>query len=231
MSVALCPEFYDGYSYRMCNGDRFGDVVLDNCVKFAPTNMAFSQPRYTLYVNAEARDIVPEVYGIVDDYAILPRLPDGLYLDEKTGEVKGTPTNVTTTIETYTVTGYNEMGSDSASFELLITIGWCDPDELFPRTPLGETAVYDCAEQGTSGTLRRTCRMGRYGPEWGMTIGVCMSGNTFTALIIVVVVVIIIIVVVVIKVRKDKKKVMARSAVRGGKKNINIMKSVPYSKI
>ena len=64
-----------------------------------------------------------------------------------------------------------------------------------------------------------------------MTIGVCMSGNTFTALIIVVVVVIIIIVVVVIKVRKDKKKVMARSAVRGGKKNINIMKSVPYSKI
>ena len=231
MSVALCPEFYDGYSYRMCNGDRFGDVVLDNCVKFAPTNMAFSQPRYTLYVNAEARDIVPEVYGIVDDYAILPRLPDGLYLDEKTGEVKGTPTNVTTTIETYTVTGYNEMGSDSASFELLITIGWCDPDELFPRTPLGETAVYDCAEQGTSGTLRRTCRMGRYGPEWGMTIGVCMSGNTFAALIIVVVVVIIIIVVVVIKVRKDKKKVMARSAVRGGKKNINIMKSVPYSKI
>ena len=73
--------------------------------------------------------------------------------------------------------------------------------------------------------------MGKNEPEWGMTIGVCMNENTFLTLIIVAVVVLIIVVVIVIKFRSDKKKVRARSAVRGGKKNINIMKSVPYSKI
>ena len=174
--------------------------------------------------------MTPSVYGLVDGFDIQPHLPEGLSIDQKTGEIVGTPTEEKPS-ETYTVTAYNDMGSATASFKLRIVIGWCEPDEKFDRTPIGETATYDCAVEGSSGTLRRTCRMGKNEPEWGMTIGVCMNQNTYITLIIVAVAVVIIVVIIVVKFRSDKKKVRARSAVRGGKKNINIMKSVPYTKI
>lgn len=229
-SVSLCPEYYDGYSYRICEGDRLGDVHDENCKKFAPTNLAFSEPQYTIYVGAEASGVTPSVYGLVDGFEVQPQLPEGLSIDQKSGSVVGTPRN-STSARTYTLTAFNDMGSATATFSLRIIVGWCEPDEKFDRTPIGETATYDCAEEGSSGTLRRTCRLGKNEPEWGMTIGVCMNENTYLTLIIVALTVLIIVVVIVIKVRTDKKKIRARSAVRGGKKNINIMKSVPYSKI
>ena len=230
ISVSVCPENYDGYSYRVCEGDRLGDVQLDKCKKFAPTNLAYPEPEYRIYVNAQASGVTPSVYGLVDGFDIQPHLPEGLSIDQKTGEIVGTPKEEKPS-ETYTVTAYNDMGSATASFKLRIVIGWCEPDEKFDRTPIGETATYDCAVEGSSGTLRRTCRMGKNEPEWGMTIGVCMNQNTYITLIIVAVAVVIIVVIIVVKFRSDKKKVRARSAVRGGKKNINIMKSVPYTKI
>ena len=156
----------------MCEGDRLGDVQLDKCKKFAPTNLVYAEPEYRIYVNAQASGVKPSVYGLVDGYDIQPHLPEGLSIDQKTGEIVGTPTEEKPS-ETYTVTAYNDMGSATASFKLRIVIGWCEPDEKFDRTPIGETATYDCAVEGSSGTLRRTCRMGKNEPEWGMTIGVC----------------------------------------------------------
>lgn len=231
MSVSVCPENYDGYSYRLCEGNRLGDVKMENCKKFAPTNLAYSEPQYTIYVNAQASGVKPSFYGLVDGFDIQPQLPEGLSIDQTSGELKGTPKEAMTAYQSYTVTAYNDMGAATATFKLRIVIGWCEPDEKFDRTPIGETATYDCAVEGSSGVLRRTCRMGKTEPEWGMTIGVCMNQNTFITLIIIAVAVLLIVIIIVIKVRSDKKKVRARSAVRGGKKNINIMKSVPYTKI
>ena len=43
ISVSVCPENYDGYSYRLCEGDRLGDVQLDKRKKFAPTNLPYPE--------------------------------------------------------------------------------------------------------------------------------------------------------------------------------------------
>ena len=233
ISVSTCPQFYDGYSYRECNGHQLGEVKMDHCTKFAPQSITFDEPIITVYVNAEVKAFKPTVFGLVDDFQILPQLPSGFTFDTKTGTIGGKPTETTTKLNEYTVTGYNENGSASGTFKLSVISGYCDPEEIWPRTNIGETAVYDCKEKGPSyyGTIKRTCKLGKSEPEWGMEVGLCISSTSFIGMTVGIVVVIIIVIIVVIKVVSDKKKEKARTGVRGGKKALNIMKSVPYAKI
>ena len=112
-------------------------------------------------------------------------------------------------------------------------LGQCKADgEMFKPTAVGETFVYDCAQvSGNFGKVTRACKMGKNEPEWGPTIGMCMSKTTFIVLGLLLVVVVLIVIVAVVKVMSDKKKANKRSGVRGGKKPRNVMKSVPYAKI
>ena len=232
ISVSTCPQYYDGYSYRECKNQQLGEVKLEHCSKFAPSKLEFAEPIYTVYVNAEVIGIKPTVFGLIDDYQILPELPEGLSLNTKTGAVEGKPVRITTRLQEYTVTGYNENGSASGTFTLSVITGYCDPEEKWPRTEIGTTAVYDCKEMGNYvGTMRRSCKLGKNEPEWGMEVGFCMAVGSFIAMGVLLLVVILIVIVAVVKVVSDKKKANARSGVRGGKKARNIMKSVPYAKI
>lgn len=232
ISVSTCPQYYDGYSYRECKNQQLGEVKLDRCSKFAPSKLEFAEPIYTVYVNAEVTGITPTVFGLVDDYQILPELPEGLSFNTKTGSVVGKPEKITTKLQEYTVTGYNENGSASGSFKLSVITGYCDPDEFWPRTEIGTTYVYDCKEKGNYvGTMRRSCKLGKTEPEWGLEVGFCMAVSSFIAMGVLLLIVILIVIVAVVKVVSDKKKANARSGVRGGKKARNIMKSVPYAKI
>lgn len=233
ISVSFCPDYYEGYSYRECVNGRLGEVKLDKCTKLAPTKVEFEEPIFTIYAGIEVTTIVPKVYGLVDDFQIMPPLPDGLRLDTKTGAVKGAAKNTTSQIETYTVTAYNEKGSAEGTFQLKIIVGYCDAEDEFPTTLVGKTVEYNCKDKGDDyyGTLKRTCQVGESGPEWGKVSGMCLTKGSFTALGVLLVVVIIVVILAVIKVIRDKKTAKARTGVRGGKKNHNIMKSVPYAKI
>ena len=232
ISVSTCPEFYDGYSYRECDGTQLGEVKLDRCKKYAPKKLTYEESLYTVYVNANIKEIKPTVFGLVDDFQIDPLLPDGLVFNEKTGVVSGKPLKASTRVRSYTVTGYNEKGSVSGNFTLAIITGFCDADELWPRTEIGTTYTYDCKEQGNYfGTMKRTCKLGKNEPEWGTPVGFCMAMVSFVAMGVLLVLVIIVIALVLVKVSADKKKARARSGVKGGKKALNIMKSVPYAKI
>ena len=233
LSVSTCPQFYDGYSYRECNGQMLGEVKLDRCKKYAPQSLTFEEPIITVYVDANVNAFKPTVFGLVDDFQIMPQLPEGFTFDVKTGTIGGKPTKAATKLVEYTVTGYNENGSASGTFKLSIITGYCDPEEIWPRTPIGETAVYDCKEKGTNyyGTIKRTCKLGKSEPEWGLEVGLCIASNSFVGIVVGVVVVIIIVIIAAMKVVSDKKKERARTGVRGGKKALNIMKSVPYAKI
>lgn len=232
VSVGPCPEYYDGYSFRTCSNGKLGDVDMSKCTKYPPTNLAFEKPMYEIYVGATPKDLKPKVYGLVDSYQILPELPDGLALNEKTGAIEGAAKEVTTKIETYTLTAYNDMGQTTCTVQLKVVVGQCKADgQMFKPTVVGETFVYDCAEENNIGKITRVCKMGKNEPEWGPTIGMCINMTTIIVLGGLLVVVIIIVIVAVVKVARDKKKVRARSGVRGGKKALNIMKSVPYNKI
>ena len=232
-SVGPCPDFYDGYSFRECRNGKLGDVDTTMCKKFPPKNLAYEKTMYEIYVGATPKDLKPKIYGLVDGYEIQPLLPEGLTLNKQTGAVEGAARNVSTTITTYTVTAFNEMGSTQGTFQLKIVLGQCKADgEMFKPTAVGETFVYDCAQvSGNFGKVTRACKMGKNEPEWGPTIGMCMSKTTFIVLGLLLVVVVLIVIVAVVKVMSDKKKANKRSGVRGGKKPRNVMKSVPYAKI
>lgn len=233
ISVSICPDFYEGYSYRECHNGRLGEVKLDKCSKLPPTKVEFNEPMFIIYVGIPVTTIVPKVFGLVDDYQIMPPLPEGLTFDRVKGTVGGAALNTTSTVETYTVTAYNEKGSASGTFQLKIIEGYCEAEDEFPRTTVGTTYEYDCKEKGKDyyGTLKRTCKVGAEGPEWSKVSGMCLTKGSFTALSILLVVVVIIVILAIIKVIRDKSKAKARSGVRGGKKSRNIMKSVPYAKI
>ena len=139
---------------------------------------------------------------------------------------------VTTKIETYKLTAYNDMGQATCSLQLKVVVGQCKADgQMFKPTVVGETFVYDCAQENNLGKITRTCKMGKNEPEWGPTIGMCINLTTIIVLGGLLVVVVIIVVIALLKVASDKKKANARRGVKGGKKALNIMKSVPYNKI
>lgn len=232
VSVGPCPEFYDGYTFRTCTNGKLGDVDMSKCIKYPPTNLAFEKPMYEIYVGATPKDLKPKVYGLVDSYQILPELPAGLTLNEKTGAIEGVAKEVTTKIETYQLTAYNDMGQATCSLQLKVVVGQCKADgQMFKPTVVGETFVYDCAQENNLGKITRACKMGKNEPEWGPTIGMCINLTTIIVLGGLLVVVVIIVVIALLKVASDKKKANARRGVKGGKKAMNIMKSVPYNKI
>ena len=84
-------------------------------------------------------------------------LPDGLSLNEKTGEISGIPT-YTTELRSYTVYAENKSGATQANFSIQVQKGQCIAEKVFPVTFVGETAVYECLSQGSYvGTQKRAC--------------------------------------------------------------------------
>ena len=104
----------------------------------------------------------------------------------------------------YTIYGENQSGATFVTINIVVNIGKCPAVDQFPETVVGETAVYECSNDGAYiGSLKKTCVLGEKDGEWAATTGFCMK--TYVLYIIICVVVIIIIVVVAILVSKNKK--------------------------
>ena len=110
------------------------------------------------------------------------------------------------------VRGKNPSGETLAEISIAARLGYCPPEGLFERTPVGEDVAYACSQQGNYvGTQHRLCVLGEKDGVWSKTTGFCMP---IVALIVIIVVVVIIIVVVVLILVKVSKK---KGAVRGVK--------------
>ena len=59
--------------------------------------------------------------GDITNWSILPALPQGLYLDQLDGAIKGTPLNKNENFITYTITGSNTGGQTTANIIIQIT--------------------------------------------------------------------------------------------------------------
>ena len=98
----------------------------------------------------------------------------------------------------------------------MVRKGFCQPEGVFEKTPVGEVAMYECSQQGSYvGTQTRACVLGKKDGEWQKASGVCVS--VVVIVVLVVVVVVIIAVVVLLAVKMNKKK--AVGAVKGKKVN------------
>ena len=86
----------------------------------------------------------------------------------------------------------------------MVRKGFCQPEGVFEKTPVGEVAVHECSQQGSYvGTQTRACVLGKKDGEWQKTSGVCVS---VVVIVVLVVVVVIIAVVVLLAMKTHKKK-------------------------
>lgn len=208
ISPARCAEGYTGYRYRECaNGILNPTVNNDKCVMKPIEEFTYDKLTYIfiqgIYMETEA----PLYKNIVESFTTDDRLPAGLSLDESTGVISGTATNVVGQ-STYRIYASNQRGTEYSDIILSVRAAVCNPTGDFPQTKAGETAVFQCSERGNyMGTLTRACRLGATDGEWEKTRGSCVSVMLIAILVIVVIIVVIIVVLVLIRATKKTKTV------------------------
>jgi singapore isolate B (sub-type 7) whole genome shotgun sequence assembly, scaffold_3 len=219
ISPAVCPEGYDGYSYRICTEGRFGDVQMDKCVQRMPEGVRFPTGRYLFVIDTQVSTGAPRFHNIVEKWSLEEgqKLPAGLTLNVQTGEISGIPTEKAS-LTTFTVVAENQSGSVTTTVNLEVRKGQCPADGLFPVTEVGVTAEYQCSTQGSFvGTQKRVCKLGEKDGEWEEITGVCVSVVTIVFVAIVVILVVVVVVFILIRVGRKTK---ASGGVKGKKKTM-----------
>ena len=154
-------------------------------------------------------------------------LPEGFKIDATTGVISGMP-KATINAQAFTVRGKNPKGETYTLITITVIKGYCLPEGVFERTPVGEVAEYDCALQGSYvGTQKRPCILGKKNGEWQQATGFCMPVMGIVMIVIVVIVIIVVVVLIVTRSRKTKA-VGGVKAKKGGKASSN--KKVPAKK-
>ena len=222
ISPSYCPEGYRGYSYRECSGGVLGEVKTDHCEQKPPANARYQYTRYVFVMGTAVSTDIPSVKNTVKRWYIDSgiSLPAGLSLDEVTGAIAGVPESVQD-LKTFTVYAENESGAVAATVSIQVRKGQCKAEGVFPLTYVDETAVYECASQGSYvGTQKRTCVLGAEDGEWQKASGVCIP---IIGIIIVVILVIVIIVIIVFILVRVGKKTRIRGGVKGKKNQVSTM--------
>ncbi|CBK20150.2 uncharacterized protein [Blastocystis hominis] len=204
ISPAGCEMYYSGYSYRVCTNGQLGEIQMDKCKQKLPKNLAYSYYMFTFVVGTNVKTEPPTYDNIIERFYLGEgqELPVGLTLDEKTGVISGIPTEAKIMLG-YTIYGENQSGVTSITINIGVNIGKCPPVDKFPETIVGETAVYECSNDGSYiGSLKKTCMLGEKDGEWAATKGFCMK--TYVLYIIIGVVVVIFVIVIIIVVTKKK---------------------------
>ena len=217
ISPSICPEGYRGYSYRECSGGQLGEVKLDHCSMKPPANARYNKLRYQFVKDTVVTTGLPSATNIVSRWYIDEGvyLPDGLTLNEQSGEISGTPTDVLD-MTSFTIYAENESGATFVIVTLQIRKGQCMAEGVFPVTEVGELAVYECALQGSYiGTQRRACILGKEDGEWQQASGFCMS---VVMIVLIVLVVIVIVFAVIFLIVRSTRKAKAVGGVKGSKK-------------
>ena len=63
--------------------------------------------------------------------------------------------------------------------------GYCPSEDVFERTEVGETAVYECSRQGSYvGTRKRRCVLGAKDGEWQKASGFCLLVKSFVLIVV-----------------------------------------------
>ena len=131
-------------------------------------------------------------------------LPAGLTLDAQTGEISGIPTALLASTP-FTIHGKNPRAATFAEIAITVRKGYCQPEGVFERTDVGETAVYQCALQGSYvGTQKRACVLGEKDGEWQKASGFCMPVLTIVLIVVVVIVIIAVVVFLLLRTRSKK---------------------------
>ena len=209
ISPSSCPEGYRGYSYRICSEGQLGEIMTDRCTMKEPVNAHYQKNSYEFVMGTAVSTNLPSVKYIVtrwyvDDGVVLP---EGLTLNESTGEIIGVPSKLQE-MTSYTIYAENASGAASTIVSLTIRKGQCLAEGVFPLTEVDNEVVYECSQQGAYvGTQKRVCKLGLVDGEWQPATGSCTSITTIVIGILVGLVVIIVVVFIVMRASRKAKAV------------------------
>ena len=105
----------------------------------------------------------------------------------------------------FTVRAENPAGETYVAITMHVRKGYCMPEGVFERTNVGETAVYECAMQGSYvGTQKRACVLGEKDGVWEKASGFCMPVLAIVLIVVVVIVIIVVVVFLLLRTRSKK---------------------------
>ena len=206
ISPAKCAEGFRGYSYRECHDGVLGDVKNDKCEYKLPTKIQYENNNMKFVMNTEVSSGKQSYRNHITEFFMQDStpLPAGLTLNEQTGEITGKPIAQLNT-KTFTVRAENPVGQTYVAITINVCKGYCMPEGVLERTDVGETAVYQCALQGSYvGTQKRACVLGAKDGEWQKASGFCMPVLTIVLIVVVVIVIIVVVVFLLIRTRSKK---------------------------
>ena len=93
------------------------DITVNDVI---PSALSYSGSPFTLTKDVAMTSNLPSYSGgTVTSWTVSPALPNGLSIDSATGEISGTPTDITASA-TYTVTASNSGGSDTVDITIVV---------------------------------------------------------------------------------------------------------------
>ncbi|KAM7452906.1 hypothetical protein BLSTO_06353 [Blastocystis sp. subtype 1] len=109
-------------------------------------------------LNTEVSSGIPSYKNVVTRFFMQDStpLPDGLMLNEQTGEITGKPIALIDTTA-FTVRAENPKGEAYVTITIFVRKGYYMPEGVFERTDVGEVAVYECVKRGRYRAPRREC--------------------------------------------------------------------------
>ena len=216
ISPASCAEGFSGYAYRECHDGVLGDVKTDKCVYKSPSDLVYDVTTIVFVLGVEGTSGKPTFNNIITEFFLEEgvTLPAGLTLDAQIGEISGIPTALLASTP-FTIHGKNPRAATFAEIAITVRKGYCQPEGVFDRTDVGETAVYQCSKQGGYvGTQKRACVLGEKDGVWEKASGFCVS---IVLVVVIAVVVIVIIVIVVFLIVRSSRKAKSVGGVKGKK--------------
>ena len=226
ISPAKCAEGFRGYSYRECANGVLGEVKNDKCEYKLPARLQYENNNMDFVLNTEVSSGIPSYKNIITRFFMQEStpLPDGLTLNEQTGEITGKPIALMDT-KAFTVRAENPAGETYVTITINVRKGHCQPEGVFERTDVGEIAEYQCAMQGSYvGTQKRACVLGEKDGVWQKATGFCMPVMAIVLIVVVVIVIIAVVVFLLMRTRSAK----AVGGVKG--KNTKTVKKAPAKK-